>query len=813
MRIVWNTKLSDCDVNYIFGLDNQLPPMPKRLLFAIFILNVLGFRCAAQYWTGMNGSAYMGVTTVDFNPAIADSRFIVDVNLFSIATAVNNNYVGLDRYTLLHWNDLNDPNFQADHLLERVNGHDKDVYLGMQVQGPLSFMFSFGKGLNKNKNAIAVSYHSNFIFNGDKISEIFARSAYYGLGYKADSVTDFLGKNITNGNINFRTMAWNDYGITYSRVILEQGAHMVKVGGTLKLIQGLVGGYVYVKNLNYQWPKYDTLSIFKANVNYAYSQGMISSQGYQPDNFGNNHSSYTNFSDGPLTAAVDFGAIYEWRPQQDKYKKDEDGAWRAKNRYTLSAGVSVVDFGAARFKEGEYSENFTADITNWSVKNATFPAGLQSVDDTIHSRFQITPSKSYFSMWLPTRINGFLDYNSPLGLGANFSTTISPNMAPKRNMVHEVTNFAITPKYENEWFGVYLPLTYDVMGNFNLGTSIRVGPLLIGTQDILAFFARKYFYNEEVHAGLKITIPYHKKILHKTVKAPPVKDEAGDRDHDGVPDDQDRCPDVPGPIELHGCPDADGDGIPDIDDSCPLERGLLINHGCPDRDSDGVWDKYDECPDVPGLAQFNGCPDRDSDGVPDKLDLCPEQAGPVEHHGCPDTDKDGVFDDEDRCILTPGPAENQGCPWPDRDGDGIPDKDDLCPDVFGVPENHGCPKLEKKEAETIKYAFENLEFETGKDVLQEHSYASLTALAKLLKDKPNYGLRIEGHTDNVGSDVSNLILSQKRANAVKDFLLKKGVDGSKLETIGYGASKPIGDNDTPDGRQKNRRVELNVTFR
>jgi outer membrane protein OmpA-like peptidoglycan-associated protein len=164
-------------------------------------------------------------------------------------------------------------------------------------------------------------------------------------------------------------------------------------------------------------------------------------------------------------------------------------------------------------------------------------------------------------------------------------------------------------------------------------------------------------------------------------------------------------------------------------------------------------------------------------------------------------------------VLTPGPVENQGCPWPDRDGDGIPDKDDLCPDVFGVPENHGCPMLEKKEMETVKYAFENLEFETGKDLIRPHSYPSLNALANLLKQKANYGLRIEGHTDNVGSDASNLILSQRRADAVKAYLVHKGVDAGKLETIGYGASKPIADNDTAAGRQKNRRVELTVTFR
>jgi outer membrane protein OmpA-like peptidoglycan-associated protein len=363
------------------------------------------------------------------------------------------------------------------------------------------------------------------------------------------------------------------------------------------------------------------------------------------------------------------------------------------------------------------------------------------------------------------------------------------------------------------------------MGNFNFGATVRLGPLFVGTQDILGLFAKKHVYNAEVHAGLKITIPYHKLRDHDkdgvSNKYDKCKKEKGnctshgcpDKDGDGVVDSEDQCPDIPGPVSLHGCPDSDSDGIVDPQDSCPFEKGPAQFHGCPDRDSDGIIDKLDECPDVWGIAQFNGCPDRDSDGVPDKLDLCPDLAGSKDHHGCPDTDKDGIYDDEDQCVLTPGPKENHGCPWPDRDGDGIPDKDDECPDVFGVPENHGCPKLEKKEIETIKYAFENLEFETGKDIIRTHSYPSLNALADLLIKKSNYGLRIEGHTDNVGTDEKNLVLSQKRAAAVKNYLTKKGVDGSKLEAFGYGASRPIADNDTKEGRQKNRRVEMKITFK
>ena len=776
--------------------------MIKRVLLTTIVGLFSWAATFAQFYTGLNTSSYGGVTNVNFNPAISDNHFIVDINIVSMGLSVNNNYIGIDRQTLLHpASATGDSNFQQAHLLERVNGKDKNVFFGTQVQGPLSFMFSFGKGKNKNKNALAFTYHANAVFNLSNLTETLARSAYYGMGYKADSVTQFIGKQLANSNLAVKSLAWMDYGVTYSRVVYDQGAHMVKVGATLKIIDGVAGGYLYGNNLNYKWPNYDSLNISNSTVKYALS-GSIT-QLAQKGNFdpGSFLKSALSFSYAKPSAAADIGLVYEWRPDKDKYKYQMDcqDQWRYdKQRYKLAVGFSIIDFGAVKFKQDVTTGNFYANIQNWNVQHLKFPNGLQSFNDTIVSRFGYTTTSTAFTMWLPTRFNVYLDYNIAYGFGLNLAGVISPNMAQNRNMVQQVSTFTLTPKFDHSWFGLYLPVSYDVNGNFNFGATLRAGPLFVGTQDVLAFFAKKHIYNEEVHMGLKITIPYHK---------------MRDRDKDGVSNKKDKCPKDPGPCVSHGCPDRDSDGVLDKDDWCPDVPGPVELHGCPDSDGDGIIDIQDSCPFEKGLAINHGCPDRDSDGIPDKLDLCPDLPGPKEHHGCPDTDKDGVYDDVDQCVLTPGPAENHGCPWPDRDGDGIPDKDDECPDVFGVPENHGCPKLEKKELETVKFAFENLEFETGKDAIKSKSFFSLNALADLLKKKASYGLRIEGHTDNVGKDESNLILSQKRATAVKNYLIKRGVDGNKLDAFGYGASKPIADNDTAAGRQKNRRVEMKITFK
>jgi type IX secretion system PorP/SprF family membrane protein len=234
----------------------------------------------------------------------------------------------------------------------------------------------------------------------------------------------------------------------------------------------------------------------------------------------------------------------------------------------------------------------------------------------------------------------------------------------------------------------------------------------------------------------------------------------------------------------------------------------------PDRDGDGILDKDDLCPDVPGLKEYKGCPDTDGDGLFDAIDDCPKTFGPKENNGCPypDTDGDGLLDNSDDCPSIAGPVENKGCPYKDTDGDGLLDKDDECPMTPGPKENNGCPVIEKEEQEVLNTAFSNLEFETNLDVIKSGSKPALIELANTLKKKPDWKLKLSGHTDNVGDDDANMILSKKRAESVSRFLTEQGIDKGRLRTEYFGESKPIDDNSTASGRQKNRRVEFKIIF-
>jgi OmpA-OmpF porin, OOP family len=246
-------------------------------------------------------------------------------------------------------------------------------------------------------------------------------------------------------------------------------------------------------------------------------------------------------------------------------------------------------------------------------------------------------------------------------------------------------------------------------------------------------------------------------------------------------------------------PDKDDDGIADEKDACPEVKGVANldpkKHGCPpDKDEDGITDDKDACPEVKGVAdpdpKKNGCPpDKDGDGIADAEDACPDVAG------VPNVD----------------PKKN-GCP-PDKDGDGIVDKDDACPDEPGLPDpdpkKNGCPKV-ILTAKAIVIT-EQIHFEFNKATIMADSDQLLTAIAKVLTDHPEIKkISVEGHTDNKGAAAFNQTLSQKRADAVVKWLSDHGVDKSRMTAKGFGMTKPIADNKSDEGREKNRRVEFRI---
>jgi len=269
---------------------------------------------------------------------------------------------------------------------------------------------------------------------------------------------------------------------------------------------------------------------------------------------------------------------------------------------------------------------------------------------------------------------------------------------------------------------------------------------------------------------------------------------------------------------LTGARDSDGDGVKDKYDQCPdTPAGAIVDqYGCPlDSDGDGVYDGLDACANTPkgAVVDITGCPlDTDKDGVYDGLDKCPDTplGVAVDIRGCPlDTDGDGVPDFKDKEPETPkGAIVDQDGVALDSDGDGVPDGIDKCPDTpAGVAaDQFGCP-IAKPLLEKIEL---NIKYSSGSFQPDKEARDVLDGLAETMRAYPTLKIEINGYTDALGSETGNLRLSEKRAKAIMDYLLDKGVGADRMTYKGYGEDPKyfIGDNSTDEGRQKNRRVEI-----
>jgi outer membrane protein OmpA-like peptidoglycan-associated protein len=247
-------------------------------------------------------------------------------------------------------------------------------------------------------------------------------------------------------------------------------------------------------------------------------------------------------------------------------------------------------------------------------------------------------------------------------------------------------------------------------------------------------------------------------------------------------------------LEQHACP-----GGPEDEDG--FQDGDFCRD--PDNDGDGLEDEVDACPndaeDMDGFADDDGCPDtdNDADGVPDTTDVCPTQS-----------EDDDDFQDED------------GCPEPDNDEDGVPDGLDRCPmdpeDRDNFEDEDGCPEpgprtVAVSVSDTRILIGETIYFEYDTDTIRPVSMPLLDQVADVINQlAPELRIRVEGHTDGAGSHEYNLDLSYRRARAVVEYLVGRGVSRDRLEFRGYGDQHGVAPNDDPDGRALNRRVEFTI---
>ncbi len=719
------------------------------------------------------------------------------------------------------------------------------IYFNKGTAGPalVDFFTHKGDSVQINNNAASLAKKYNYTYYtlevgllsfGMKIKDINYFHFYSTLknNFWSSYTQDFIkfliegnGGNNTGHNFDMSIKAsahsYMETGFSFSRELKED---KLTVGGTLKIYNGIAN--LQTKKNKTTFLTGDTAFEYIGQSDITLNMCSLYDSSANKFKFGN---ALKN-----LGLGIDVGANYTINDQ-----------W--------SINAAIIDIGYVKYKTNPYNYSFNdkfyfpgIDLKKIISDTIDIDQAIKDLQDSLGERYKYAETHNNYIVWMPTKVNiqGIYNINEKHSLSGIIQTTFfdkKPHLAGSLGYVFR----------PNRWFNA--SISYQIYNryysNIGLGFALNLGMMqwYIMTDNLLGFtrFADIQFTTKDNNTTKNINIlyPSSRNINIRTGcnwtfgAKPKDRDKDGvpdkkdvcpdnyglaiylgcpDSDNDSIPDKDDKCPNIAGLKTLQGCPDKDKDGITDLEDSCPDDSGLVEFKGCPDKDGDKIIDKEDDCPEEAGLVEFKGCPDKDNDKIPDRLDDCPDLAGDVKFQGCPDKDNDEIIDPKDNCPDVFGPKENNGCPWADTDKDGIVDKDDACPDKPGVPELKGCPpapKLTAKEEKIIQKAFSNLEFETGKSIIRPKSFPSLNELAGLLKQHPDWTLVLSGHTDNQGDPKKNMILSEKRAKAVANYLVKKGVKAENITTEWFGDTKPIADNSTPQGRQKNRRVEMKIQYK
>ena len=702
--------------------------------------------------------------------------------------------IGLPGISSFYFDHIN-TTFTPNNLFETSNGATaltidnlkgkigNNNYFGATIRVDLlSFGFKVGKNyfsFNATENA----------FGRMNLSRGFLELPLYG---NADF--DHHGGKIDMKNTGVNFTHYREFGFGWQRKINKK----LSLGSKIKLLSGLSNAWTKTNTFNlqtnpdnYNWT---VTGQFEGRTSGFDSASPINSDDIQGYLFNNKNKG----------VAIDLGGTYQLTKK-------------------INVNASIIDLGFIRWNSNNFNINtndasFEFEGLNLteviyapdSIASDSLGALLNRLADAAENELGYSENNDAYTKMLMARIH----------LGGTYQLYEGKNSEGKVGVLiqSEFYNRTLRPSLTlsyNQSLGRWLNASFAYsminrgFNNLGVGVSLNLGPFQFYTaaDNIFASWLTAFQDNGEtqfvyptssrkthIHAGINLTFARERK----------------DSDGDGISDKKDACPTVFGLKEFNGCPDTDSDGVEDSKDDCPTAPGTV--NGCPDSDLDGIIDKEDACPEIKGLLEFKGCPDMDNDGIEDSKDACPNIAGLKQFNGCPDTDGDEIIDKEDACPSLFGPKENNGCPYTDIDGDGILDKDDACPEIAGIRENKGCPKIEKEEEEVLKRAFDNLEFESGKDIIKQSSYSSLNELALLLTKKKEWKLKIEGHTDNVGNKNSNMKLSKERSLAVKNYLIQQGVVSERIVSLWFGETQPIESNDTKDGRQKNRRVEMVIEF-
>ncbi|WP_143310458.1 DUF5723 family protein [Chitinophaga vietnamensis] len=464
----------------------------NRIFLLCAILMFAGCSIAmAQSFAGYHTSHYAGIYGVLSNPAsAAGTRYRWDVNIIGADGKAGNTYVKYPKSLLFNIPDTFRKN--QDFFLDTSAKRKQNGWEMAEILMP-SVMYSIDE-----RQTVSFIWRIRSSANGGPLST--EQANFFGNSFPNAAYT---GRNYTIEHAAVSAHAWNEFGFSYARVIKETYSGVWKAGITLKYLGGIAAGYAAVDNATFGLNTRRDATIYSGTLKYGYNE--------QADHWQSPAISNLKLFENPGIGA-DIGVIYEYRPDNDGFGKYSGDHWNpGADEYKLRLGLAITDIGGIGYTKSKTNTdlNLTKDHINPNALTYRKNESLQQYARRLNSYFTPIDSNDHFFMALPTTLQLSGDYNIDGRFFVSANAAIALNGGQHSlAKTYALTLFQITPRYDTDIFGAYLPFVINRNGQADLGAGIRIGPLLIGSTSIFTNLLRHKVDHADAFVALRV-IPIH----------------------------------------------------------------------------------------------------------------------------------------------------------------------------------------------------------------------------------------------------------------------------------------------------------------
>ncbi len=457
----------------------------------------------AQFMTGYRPDRFSGVQTTFIQPAaLAGNALRVDLQLGGVDALLWNSYLGLRRSTVRDGSLFELEEANPEVLPEILNGRAKQVYLGLDAHLPgISFRVNekLGFGLYGRWRTLA---------SLDNLGEPGARFSYYDR-----EIPEQWGIAYNNDRLRFAFANFLEFGVGTGVQVWQTENHTLKAGANLKLNGGVFGTYFYAERLTYRFDNSDTLDLIDTKIETARSRLGGQPIPYNLPDLNSIGLPTPQFSSPGF--GLDLGLLYEYRDSLSK-ARELPYKWRA--------GLAFTDIGFLRFERDDDLAQFEGQALDLPI-GFWDPDGVQFFDSTLSNELGLTRDASDFRLALPFSVGFHGDYRFTKHWALQWDMRTGLYSANKANAFVPPFMATVVPRFEHKWFSVGVPFTVDGQNQFALGSVLRLGPLTVGSGNVLGYFVADNIRSVDVFAVLHVPIRYRPRKPKKSKEPKPAPEE------------------------------------------------------------------------------------------------------------------------------------------------------------------------------------------------------------------------------------------------------------------------------------------------